>query len=56
MEELRTQILLERRDLPAERRLREVQLLGRLGEVAEARDLHEAAELLEIHSHSLSAS
>ena len=56
VEELGAEILLERGDLAAQRGLRQVQLLGGPGEVAEPSHLDEAAQLLEVHIHSLRAS
>lgn len=56
VEQLGAELAFERRDLPAQRRLCQVQVLGGAGEVSETRDLDEPAELLEVHGHSLPAS
>ena len=54
MEELGAEFAFESRDLSAQRRLGQVQVLGGAGEVTEAGDLDEPAELLEVHVFSVS--
>lgn len=56
VEQFGAEFALESRDLSAQRRLCQVQVLGGAGEVSESRDLHEPAELLEVHLHSLPVS
>ena len=53
MEQGSAQVLLERGDLPAEGGLREVQAIGRPGEVSELGDRDERMQLLEVHVHRL---
>lgn len=54
VEELGPEFALEGGDLSAQRRLGEMQVLGGAGEVAEAGDLDEPAELLEVHVFTVS--
>src|SRR5699024_1113625 len=53
MKQLGTELALQRRDLPAERRLRKMETLGGSREVAEFGDLDETAQLLQIHIYSV---
>ena len=49
LEELHAELVLQRLDLGAERRLAQVQPLGRPGEVAEFGDRGKTAKLIELH-------
>jgi hypothetical protein len=53
-EQFGTQVVLERRDLPAQGWLCEIQALGGPGEVALPRHFDEALQLIEIHSEIVS--
>ena len=52
-EQRNAELVLQLLDLPAQRRLRQAQFLGRAADAAGARDLHEIAQLFEFHDASV---